>query len=57
MKKGKQLSIFDIQLSPPSENEIPQIMQTTKQPREPPKGNREPCPYHMQYTKFYKYDN
>ena len=50
MKKtenGKQLSLFDIQLSPPSENDIPHIMQTTEKPREPPKENRELCPYRI----------
>ncbi len=47
MKNGKQLSIFDIQLSPPSENEIPHIMQAAEKPREPPKGNRELCPYRI----------
>ncbi len=47
MKNGKQLSIFDIQLSPPSENDIPHIMQTTAKQQEPPKENRELCPYRI----------
>ena len=50
MKKtenGKQLSLFDIQLSPPSENEIPKIIQAAEKQREPPKENRELCPYRI----------
>ena len=47
MKNGQQLSLFDIQLSPPSENEITQIMQAAEKQREPPKENRELCPYRI----------
>ena len=47
MKNGQQLSLFDIQLSPPSTDEIPYIMQTMEKPREPPKANRELCPYRI----------
>lgn len=46
MKNGQQLSIFDIQLSPPSVDELPQIEQTVEMPKKS-KGKQELCPYRI----------